>query len=395
MVTFVFSNPRHHLDMMVPVARILRSRGTPCRFVSLAELRGFATPDLADRLPATEVRRVIPPLRRDPSAGRGLGTGGAGGAAALRRIAQRAMWGLALKPRLRYLLRGSEVVVVPNDAAFPYAELARALRAGRVPFALLQEGIRFPLPGEQQVGAIYGRGGASAICVWGDASADHFRKVGVPERAIRVTGNPRFDHVDPAEWRERGRGLMAKLGIDREPLTFLSNTIDDQGFCTTAQKMELFATFLRAAVPVAARHGRAIVVKLHARESVEAFRAAAAAYPGVHVLADEALYAVLAIGHAAVVLASTVGLEALAFGVPLGVLEIPGHGHVFDYVASGAAVALPLADLSHAIEQLVASSPRAFAAPARTLLDRHMAYRGDAAARIADCVAELAHQRTS
>ena len=385
MVTFVFTNPRHHVDMMAPVARALGERGVACRFVSLAELRGFPTPDLAERAPRAEVRRAIPRLRRNPSAGAGLGTDG-GRAAGLREVAQRAVWGLALRPRLSWLLRGSDVVVVPNDAAFPYQQLAGRLRAERVPFALLQEGIRFPLPAEQQRGTIYGTGGARAVCVWGEASAAHFRSVGVPASAIKVTGNPRFDAVEPAAWRERGAALQHKLGLDRAPLLYLSNTIDDQGFCTTAEKMGLFQAFLRGARPAAERARRAIVVKLHARESVAAFREAAVGVANVHVLEDELLFAVLAMGHAAVVLASTVGLEALAFGLPLGVLELPRHGHVFDYVASGAAIALRLDELERGVGELLAASPGDRAA---TYLEHHMANRGHAASRIADCLVEL------
>jgi hypothetical protein len=262
-----------------------------------------------------------------------------------------------------------------------------------MPFVLLQEGIRFPLPNEQQRGAEYGRGGAQAVCAWGEASAEHFRAIGVPASTIRVTGNPRFDGVDPEAWRERGRALADRLGLSRAPLVYLSNTVDDQGFCTTAEKMELFAEFLAVAAPMAAREGRAIVVKLHARESVDAFRKATAGTIGVHVLGDEPLYAVLAMAHAAVVLASTVGLEALAFGVPLGVLELPRHGHVFEYVHRGAAIGLRRSALAGDLGNLLAaaSSERARAGD---FLDRHMAHRGHAATRIAECLFEL-QQRMS
>ena len=393
MMTFVFTNPRHHLDMMVPVARALADRGAACRFVSLAELRGFETPDLSQRLPRVEVRRAIPRIRRNPAVGAGIGTDHYGAAARVRQLAQRAVWTLALSPRLSSLLDGSRVVAVPNDAAFPYEELAGKLRDREIPFALLQEGIRFPLPAEQAKGAIYGLGGASALCAWGEASAAHFRSVGVPLTAIRVTGNPRFDGVDPTAWRDRGRELAASLGLDREPLLYLSNTIDDQGFCTTAQKMELFASFLRESAPLVQREGRAIAVKLHAREDVQAFRAVAKAFPHVHVLDDAPLFAVLAMGCAAVVLASTVGLEALAFGLPLGVLEIPGHGHVFDYVASGAAVALTIGNLEDGVGRLLAGDTDRSRAAA--FLDSHMAHRGNAARRIAETLHELSEGRLS
>lgn len=390
MVTFVFSNPRHHLDMMVPVARMLGRRGVRHRFVSLAELRGFPTPSLADRLPGVEVHRAIPRhVRKDPSAGSGLGTRGGTGAL-LRRAARAAVWRAGLSPRLRWLLRGTAVAVVPNDAAYPYAELAADLRARHVPFVLLQEGIRFPLPTEDAAGLAYGAGGAAAVCVWGEASAEHFRSIGVPASSIRVTGNPRFDGVAPSGWRERGRTLAAELGIEREPLLYLSNTIDDQGFCTTAEKMELFATFVREAAPVLAREHRALVVKLHPREDVEAFRRVAGGSPGVpvHVLPLEAqLFAVLAMGRAAVVLASTVGLEALAFGLPLAVLAIPGHGHVFEYVARGAAIGLAPGGIADGVARLCADGSPPAAAP--SFLERHLAHRGEAAARIADEIAAL------
>jgi hypothetical protein len=389
-LTFVFSNPRHHLDMMVPVAKILDERRVPYEFVSLAELRGFATPSLERRLAHSRVRRAFPRIRKNPSAGSGVGTGGSQGAV-VRSLVQHALWRGVLSPRLRWLLRRSDVVALPNDAAFPYDQLAASLRARGVPFVLLQEGIRFPLPTEQNKGLPYGGGGAQRICVWGEASALHFRNV-APAHNVCVTGNPRFDTVDPSQWRAAGEELRTKLGLAAPPLLYLSNTIDDQGFCTTAEKMQLFERFLEQATPVARRHGAGIVVKLHAREDVSAFRVVAARHDNVHVLGDAPLFAVLAMGRAAVVLASTVGLEALAFGLPLGVLEIPGHGHVFDYVASGAATALSQPTLAADVDRLLSSptSPRAAG-----YLDQHMAHRGAAAIRIADCLAELSTSRMS
>lgn len=402
MVTFVFSNPRHHLEMMVPVARCLGERAVPYRFVSLAELRGFPTPSLAERLPGADVRRAIPlHVRRDPSFGAGVGTGAGssgGPGAMLRRLARAAVWRAGLAPRLRHLLRGTSVVVVPNDAAYPYDELAAELRRRRVPFVLLQEGIRFPLPTEDAAGNAYGAGGAAAVCAWGEASAEHFRAIGVPAGTVRVTGTPRYDDVAPAAWRDRGRALAKELGLEREPLLYLSNTIDDQGFCTTAAKMALFEGFVREAAPVLAREGRALVVKLHPREDTAAFRRAAAGFPGVpiHVLPLEApLFAVLAMGRAAVVLASTVGLEALAFGLPLAVLAIPGHGHVFEYVARGAAIGLVPGAIAGGLERLLAAvDAPAAAAPAAPFLERHLAHRGRAAARIADEIAALVTARS-
>lgn len=384
-VSFVYSNPRHHLEMMMPVARELGRRGFACRMVSLAELRGFATP-AADGI---DVVRAIPAqIRKSPSVGASLGASGGAGSV-VRRAAQVVVWRGALGPRLRWLLRDADAVVVPNDAAFPYGELAHALRARGVPFALLQEGIRFPLPSERAAGRAYGTGGAAAVCAWGEASADHFRHVGVPPASLRVTGNPRFDAIDPATFAALARELLARFGLDerRRPLLYLSNPIDDQGFCSHDDKLALFERFLRDTAPALRERGRAVLVKLHPREDVAAFRAIAARAPiAVHVIDDAPLFAVLAAGAAAVVLASTVGLEALVFGLPLGVLAIPGHGHVFDYVARGAAVGLDDRDLAGGVAGLLDGTPPAAVAD---YLERQLARRGRAAAAVADEITAL------
>jgi hypothetical protein len=387
MVTFVFTNPRHHLEMMVPVAAKLRDRDIAVRFVSLAELRGLRTPERLAGLHDVELVRVLPPwLRKSSSTGAGVGT--SGGPAAFARNAARAVtWYGVLAPALHFYLRHSDVVVVPNDAAFPYDSLTSWLRKRGVPFVLLQEGIRFPLPTEQRASLPYGGNGAAMICAWGEASAEHFQKV-APSKAVVVTGTPRWDNVQPSSWREAGAALMSKLGLTRKPLLYLSNTVDDQGFCTTTQKMQLFADFIERAAPVL--DGRAIVVKLHLRENVEAFRAVASKQSAapVHVLGTEGLFETLAIGQAAVVLASTVGLEALAFDLPLGVLALPNHGHVFEYVSRGAAVGLELENLTVKLPQLL-DAPHTPDTPVREFLERHLANRGNAASRIADRIAEL------
>ena len=67
----------------------------------------------------------------------------------IRRLLQRSLRLGGLGPRLRWILRDARAVLVPNDAAFPYADFTRWLRGRRTPYLLVQEGIRFPLPGER------------------------------------------------------------------------------------------------------------------------------------------------------------------------------------------------------------------------------------------------------
>lgn len=126
------------------------------------------------------------------------------------------MYHAAIGPRLRWLLRGSRAVVVPNDAAFPYLQLVRSLAERDVPFVLVQEGIRFKLPSE--TATAYGKHGATKVCVWGPGSAEHFSAIGVPRETLCVTGNSRFDRLDNGLHVEEGRQILAGLHVHGAPL---------------------------------------------------------------------------------------------------------------------------------------------------------------------------------
>ncbi|HWM88460.1 MAG TPA: hypothetical protein VNO33_21540 [Kofleriaceae bacterium] len=384
-VAFVYSNPRHHAEMMAPVMAELVGRGVACKAVSMAELRGFATTPLP--VDGVELRRAVPArLRKNPSMGASFGTGESR-ARSVRRAAQLAIWAGWLAPRLAWLTRDSAAMVVPNDAAFPYRELVGLSRLTRTPFVLMQEGIRFPLPGVREEDA-YGRAGAAVICAWGEASAEYFRSQGAPSDSVQVTGNPRFDSFDVAAWQERGEALARSLNLSRPPLLYLSNPIDDQGYCSTADKMALFRAFADEVADLLAEQDRHLLVKLHPREHVAEFRRAAGesrAAARTRVLdLEQPLFAALACAGAAVVLASTVGLEALLFGRPLGVLEVPGAGFVFDYVQSGAARGLRPGQLAGTVAELFAAAD-ANGVRSR-YLERHLAHRGQAASRVASLV---------
>jgi hypothetical protein len=391
MIAIVLTNPRHHAEILLPVVRELSRRGHRTRVVSLAEFRGFETPAWTD-LGATPVVRAVPVRwRTNPALGADSAVVGPGTRA--RRLAQRALWIGALGPRLRWLLHDARAVIVPNDSAFPYDQLTRWLRSRRTPFLLVQEGIRFPLPGEHRAD-VYGKGGAT-VCAWGEGTAEHFRRIGVPGDSIVITGNPRFDGLSPEAWRTQGHALLDRLGLHQAPLLYLSNPVDDQGFCSSAAKLSLFATFVQEAAAELRRTGTPLVVKLHPREDLAAFRAAAAGLEAaVSFAGDAPLFALLGVARAAVVLASTVGLEALAFGVPLAALALPGHGFAFEYVSHGAAVGLSPGAIAAGVAELLGPPPAERIAAAEALVERHLAGRGQAASRIADAVESAARGRS-
>lgn len=394
-VAFVFTNPRHHLEMMAPVARELERRGVACRLVSLAEFRGFDTPKDNPRLGARLVRALPFNLRRKSTDASARPEAEPSLATKLRgvELARAAVWQL-LRLRLRPLLRGARVVVVPNDMVYPYRELVAELHARGVATVLMQEGIRFPLP-SAYTGRPYGGGGAAAICAWGAGSRDYFVESAVPERSIAITGTPRLDGIDLSHWREQGRALLQRQGL-APPIAFFSNPIEVQSYGDKRFKLDLFAQFLAGAAPIVRARGIPIVVKNHGHEDPADFARLAAASPIpdlVTVIASEPIFAVLGAARAGVVLTSTVGLEALMFGLPLAQLEIPGHPPAFEYVPRGAATPLRLADIGVGVEELLADPPARKAAAA-AFVERHLHDLGRAGANVASVIERVLGDRS-
>lgn len=340
--------------MVKPVITNLVACGYYCRLLSLCEFRGLDSPVKMFDQPGIEfIRPVTFQFRSPSSGGQQKRTTGQQWS---RRLARRVGWELLLKrPLMRVFKQRPELVVLPNDAAFPYDLIVGMLKKAAIPFVLLQEGIRFPLPGSEE-GDAYGLGGAAAIAAWGEGSADYFRSRGVPSETVFATGSPRFDSIPDMDFSVQAQQLKEKLALTDNTLLFLSNPIDDQGFCTTQEKMMLVGRFLDGIKSLFDDPDFRLVIKLHPRESVEAFEAVARAQLGqdgdtadrVTVMGGGYLYPLFILSRAAIVLASTVGLEALMMNVPLGVLEIPGAGFVYDYVERNAALGLswerPLAE---------------------------------------------------
>lgn len=379
-VAFVFSNPRHHLEMMAPVAEELTRRNVTCTLVSLAELRGFETPRQSG------ARRVIPMnvrrRTRTPS-----DRGGDDHAWQRGGLAKKLVWMLGLAPRLRWMLHRARVIVVPNDAVYPYSELVDQLHRTRARTILMQEGIRFAMP-EGYTGPQYGGAVSAAVCAWGEGSKDFFRAGRVPESRIAVTGAPRLDDLDLAAWRAQGQALRESLKLSAAPIAFLSNPIEVQGYGSKRDKLDLFARFLAGAAPVLQAGNIPVVVKSHLHEDPGDYArvAAASPIPGLVTILDSGpTFAAIAAARAIVVLTSTVGLEALTFGLPLGVLEIPGHDFAFEYVQRGAAVPIRLASVARGIEQLLAQDDTRTAA-GQAFVRRHLHDRGRARYNVADVI---------
>ena len=379
-VSFVFTNPRHHLEMMLPVARDLTRRGVSCQLVSLAELRGLDSPRGLD----IPLRRVIPyNLRGSPSLG--SSTAHSSGSPSRLRAGLRRLASSVLVPATARLVRGSRVAVIPNDWVFPYNGLLASL-SERVRFIVMQEGIRLATPN----GDAYGTGPLVALCAWGDGSAEFFRQRGVAPEIIRVTGAPRLDTLEPTEWRARGEALLARLGLRHAPIAYLSNPIEIQGYGTAAGRLQIFEKFLAEAEPWLRKRSSAVIVKNHQHEDAAEFRAVASrstARDLVHVIPDVPLFEALSACSAAVVLTSTVGLEALMFGKPIAALEIPDHGFGFEYVESKTAIGLRAGSIAAGLSELIDGAEQR-SEYGRQFLERHLHDRGRATAHVADVISQ-------
>lgn len=363
------------------------------RVISICEFRGLATPrGELQRLGVDVVQANQRRWRPTPAAG-GMVAGRL--SERQRDLARAAAWWLLLRRGLRRCwLESPELVVLPNDAAFPFDGMVRMLKSKGVPFLLLQEGIRYPLPESAEVGSRnQGQGGASAIAAWGESSAVYFRAKGNPEERIFLTGNPRFDTIARSEWSRPARDLAARLGLAGETLVFLSNPIEDHGVCTEGEKLALVGRFLEGLAPLFESPSFRLVIKLHSSETVRDFDALCAKLPyreRVVLASDVPLYPLLAAVDGAVILSSTAGLEALLFGLPLAVLEVPGAGFLGDFVSGGGAVGL-----SHGGEEIAEQVRRFLAggladrAAVAGYLESTLATRDEAAARIGGLILDL------
>jgi|GEM_PF-2329266 len=385
-IDFVISNDGHHVSTFKPVIHHLRGilgNESSLRVISLCELRGLRTPSNDTFADVESIMRLIPgDFRKSPSLGRQSGSINK----ATRSFARKMVSQLSLKRKIgQWLDSEPRLVVLANDAAFPYDLICSMLRERGIPFLLVQEGIRFPLPSGN--GSIrYGSGGALRIAAWGEASADYFRGAGAENDQLRLTGCPRFDCIAETDWLKLGADLRDRLGNSSRVVALLTNPIDDQGFCSTGEKLNLIASFVRSIAGILEHENSVLAVKLHSRESADDYRAALKGLPvgeSIHVLDGVPLYPLLGISAAAVTMASTAGLEALLFGLPLGVLKIPGAGYVHDYVGCGAAWGLEAngAVSDHVREML--NTPHQRRDPVNAYLERQISQRMGSANSVA------------
>jgi len=395
MLTFVITNNRHHWDLVRPVMQRLGGK-YGLRLLSFCEFRGMPTPRSEAVALGAEVH-AVPPLRIRPGPSNADGLWRLVSRSGPRNQLYKLVWHLLLRPWLPRMSEG--LFIVLNDAAFPGSTLCAELRARGQPFVLIQEGVRFPLPGESPMA--YGLGGAGRICCWGQASAEHFVAAGADPGAVTVTGSPRFDNILTTDWQRLAANEKSMGNLPQNYVLFATNPIDDQGFCSTSEKRAAFQDFIKRALPALRERRLNLVIRPHGREAASLYAVDAEHRDGVITIApdDIPLHTLIAGSTGVLVWASTVGLEALLHEKPLAILAVPGAGYVFDYVSSGAAVGISLDHSVHAKMSSWLDSDTSNAV-GREYLDRNIAWRGRATEKVSEAIeslypAEYIHSKSS
>jgi len=253
----------------------------------------------------------------------------------MRAVIRNIFWLWKIRPFVKKNILRNDLVVLLNDAAFPKGDIADWLRKRKIPFFLMQEGIRFEIPAESE-GRVYGAGGAETMFVWGKQSAAYFSKIVRNGTKICVAGSPRYTEiVRNYFYRAPEKGLIG----------LFTNPIDDMGYCTTAEKYQLIKNFFSSVSNTIIDSGCKVLIKPHPREDLERYTQIFNELNIPYITGSKDVFECISKVNAGIIFASTVGLELRLFNKNLGQLEIPNAGFLFDYVSSGQAIPFYINDV--------------------------------------------------
>ena len=344
-ILFEITAADSHQQIILPVIRLLRARGIPVIVYSDCELLRTASDTAAfQREGIPYVRMADTPLPIPTPE-----------------------WGTAAMPFRRRIPGEVQrvhpaMVVVLNDRNFPSNVYVSEARRLRIPSLLLQESLRkdlFQRPpwrklfsrwrrklryGTEEGLRHYGQGHCDAVAALGETSREYFLRVGVPERKITVTGNPRFDQLAGADFSAEAQRIRIELGYtpDDFVLTFLSSPIERMLIVSPEEKREAFVRlfgWIRALRADPAWKTLRLALKLHRGESAPLFREMIAQEGASDFaqVSDPPLYPLLRGSQAALMFSTTAGLEAALLKVPVGIFGLSKPLDDWEFVRRGVA----------------------------------------------------------
>lgn len=177
-----------------------------------------------------------------------------------------------------------------------------------------------PIPSEYR-GEGFGTGGCTKIAVWGESSKKVLIGKGVDPEKIVTTGNPIFDtfyrkKLDTQKIREK-----LNIGVDKKIVVLAPAGLVELGYWTKKEMGSLVKNVYETTKKLSDTW---LVIKPHPRESVKDYEQ----YLGdkkperTTVIKDIELHPLIAACEILTTDASTVGIEAVAFGKPVVVLNL-------------------------------------------------------------------------
>jgi len=408
-ILFEITNCDSHINMYDPVIKVLRESCPECvvHILSLCEVQGRHT-NLDVITPIT--RNVHQPYRiAFDTESRGGMMGKLGSKLSYLRM----LW---MKHKVandmdRFVkLLQPDVIMFPNDRITPHIPLIKAAKKGNVPTILIQESIRkddsYTLSRADramallirhllgvEIGLLYhGQGGCDRIAAWGETSLQYFKRIGVSEKKVVLTGNPRIESIANEDWQTRSRELRETYSIpkDASVVTLATNPVDAMGMLTDE---ELRSSVSMVTDAIALSDDVHLFLKPHRSEDLGKYKqviAKSKSREDIYLVPDVELYPLLYLSDAVMLFNSTVALEAAVLGTPVAVINPFRVDMGIDFADTGLAIEIHnKEELIHFLE----SSKHGEMQIANDVIQKYFATIDGAADKIASEILKMADRK--
>jgi len=239
---------------------------------------------------------------------------------------------------------------------------------------------------------IEGHGGCTKMAVFGSGTKELLVSEGIRPERIVVTGNPKFDYLFSARGRDCKSKVCQRYMIpeDTNIILLLTDYLVEVGEWTSTKRRQFVLAICQA---VSRLPQSKLIIKLHpAAEKESDYREIVKDLTESPVICQNvSLWELLHACNLAITVLSGAGLEVMAAGKPLMIVNFFGEPEPFDET-SGATVVRKHEDLLPALEMMLyqgLSSEKKEAA--REFVHRHAYIQdGKAARRIADLIVKMA-----
>jgi hypothetical protein len=229
--------------------------------------------------------------------------------------------------------------------------------------------------------SLYGLPVADTYAAWGPALAEQFARLKAATPSTRVVGRAAFRQPPRPGFRPSQSPLSPTLVFLQQP-SGSSDWADAGRFTRFAQyPTRLWQSILRRVCLAAKmRPDWQLIIKCHPGQDIDAVRHEAERYrlTRVETVRDVDLPTVFARADVALTHCSTAGAEALAYGLPLVQVDLPGTREISMYAQEGAAIrATSPEEICAAVHQVLTDDSVRATLWARsvTFLDRHIGPR--------------------